>query len=236
VSEPDRADRRLHPRPWDHDYVLMRQTASALSALISRHVPAHRPLTVLDYGCGPMPYKPLFDLRGGRYLGADLADNTEADVFIDERGKLPLADGSVDVVISSSVLEHVLDVRDYLSECRRVLRPDGVLLLSTHGMWIYHPHPTDVRRWTRWGLRFEIEGCGFKALDTLACVGPLAYTTQLRLLLVKGLLLKLGAVGNFLSMPIAIFSQGLMWLEDRITPAAVLADNASAYVIAARKE
>jgi SAM-dependent methyltransferase len=183
-----------------------------------------------------MPYKPLFDLRGGRYLGADLADNTEADVFIDERGKLPLADGSVDVVISSSVLEHVLDVRDYLSECRRVLRPDGVLLLSTHGMWIYHPHPTDVRRWTRWGLQFEIEGCGFQSLDTVACVGPLAYTTQLRLLLVKGLLLKLGTVGKLLSMPIAMFSQGLMWAEDRITPAAVLADNASAYVIAARKK
>jgi hypothetical protein len=102
-------------------------------------------------------------------------------------------------------------------------------------MWIYHPHPTDVRRWTRWGLRFEIEQCGFTVVDALACVGPLAYTTQLRLLLVKGLLLKLGFMGRWLSVPLSLFCQGLMWLEDCITPSWVTENNASVYVMAARK-
>jgi SAM-dependent methyltransferase len=229
------AQRRLHPRPWDHDFILMRQIAAALRTLIARHVAVSGPLTVVDYGCGAMPYRPLFGARSTTYLGADLRANGHADVLIDENGRLPLADASADVVVSATVLEHVLDVKLYLAECRRVLRENGTLLLSTHGMWIYHPHPTDVRRWTRFGLQFEIEECGFRVMDVLACVGPLAYTTQLRLLLAKGLLLKLGPVGRVLSMPLSVVCQGLMWLGDRITPSSVTADNASVYVVAARR-
>ena len=41
----------------------------------------------------------------------------------------------------------------YLAECFRVLRPGGRLLLSTHGMFVYHPDPDDYWRWTCAGLR-----------------------------------------------------------------------------------
>jgi SAM-dependent methyltransferase len=212
----------------------MRQTAAALRRLIARHLKPSDELTVIDYGCGPMPYRPLFGAQV-RYLGADLPENKQADIFLDEAGAIPLADESCDVVLSSQVLEHVLDVKRYLLECRRVMRSEGILLLSTHGSWIYHPHPTDVRRWTRWGLKFDIEQCGFTVLDVIPCVGPLAYATQLQLLLVKGFLLKLGWLGRLLSLPLSVGCAAMMWLEDRITPAWVTADNASVYVVAARK-
>jgi SAM-dependent methyltransferase len=228
------AMRRLNARPWDHDFVVMRQMAAAYRALIARHLPPASELTVVDYGCGPMPYRPLFG-PGVRYLGADLPENKQADVPLDATGALPLADECSDVVVSSQVLEHVLDVKRYLGECRRVLRANGLLLLSTHGSWIYHPHPTDVRRWTRWGLQFEIEQCGFTVVEVVPCVGPLAYATQLQLLLLKGLLWKLGFVGRMLSFPVAAVCQALIWLEDLMTPAWVTADNASVYVVAARK-
>jgi SAM-dependent methyltransferase len=233
-SQSDESKRRLSPNVWDHDFIMMRQTAAAFRTLIARHLANSRNLTVVDYGCGPAPYRPLFGPET-RYLGADLPENKQADVVLDATGGLPLADESSDVVISSQVLEHVLDIKQYLGECRRVMRADGLLLLSTHGSWIYHPHPTDVRRWTRWGLKFDIEQCGFTVVDVISCVGPLAYATQLQLLLLKGLLLKLGSVGRLLSHPASIFCAALMWLEDRITPAWVTADNASVYVVAARK-
>ncbi len=38
---------------------------------------------------------------------------------------------SFDLVFSHSVIEHVASARDYLAECRRVLKPGGVLYLST---------------------------------------------------------------------------------------------------------
>jgi SAM-dependent methyltransferase len=45
--------------------------------------------------------------------------------------RLPFADGTFDVVFSHSVLEHVASAQGYLGECHRVLRPGGVLYLST---------------------------------------------------------------------------------------------------------
>lgn len=230
----DRA-RRLKPKVWDSDFTLMRCLATAYRSVIARHVGSSGDLTVVDYGCGPMPYRALLESATRKYIGADFPGNVEADVFVGDDGSLPLADASADVVVSSQVLEHVLDVDGYLRESRRVLRDDGILLLSTHGTWIYHPHPTDVRRWTRWGLKFDIEKSGFRVIETIACMGPLAYTGQVRLLLWVGLLNRLGAVGKIARVPLCLLYQGLMWLEDRITPAWVTAENAAVYVVAARK-
>jgi malonyl-CoA O-methyltransferase len=50
-----------------------------------------------------------------------------------EATQLPLADGSVDLVFSSLCLQWVPDLPAALSEFRRVLREDGLLLFSTFG-------------------------------------------------------------------------------------------------------
>jgi SAM-dependent methyltransferase len=213
----------------------MRQIASAFRALIGKHLKSARNLRFVDYGCGALPYRALFAAYSGQYLGADLPQNAQADIFLDACGNLPLADATMDVVVSSQVLEHVLDVERYLAESHRVLRDDGLLLLSTHGTWIYHPHPTDVRRWTGWGLRFDIERCGFTVAESLPCMGPLAYSTQLQLLLVKGLLVRLGFPGRCLAALLSVLGQALILLEDAMTPAWLKSDNACVYVLAARK-
>ena len=44
---------------------------------------------------------------------------------------LPLPDASVDVVIMSELIEHLVDTDAAAEEARRVLRPGGTLLLST---------------------------------------------------------------------------------------------------------
>ena len=48
-----------------------------------------------------------------------------------DEGGLPLADSSVDVVIMSELIEHLVDPDRTLDEAWRVLRPGGTLLLST---------------------------------------------------------------------------------------------------------
>jgi SAM-dependent methyltransferase len=93
---------------------------------------------------------------------------------------LDLADASVDGVTSFQVLEHVWDIDWYLRESYRILKPGGWLLLSTHGTWLFHPHPTDFRRWTRPGLEDEIKARGFTHVGTLPIAGPLAWTLMIR--------------------------------------------------------
>jgi SAM-dependent methyltransferase len=54
-----------------------------------------------------------------------------AKVRADVGWSLPLADGSVDVLLSLEVIEHLHDPDLLLDEARRVLRPGGALVLST---------------------------------------------------------------------------------------------------------
>ncbi|MCV7357334.1 class I SAM-dependent methyltransferase [Mycolicibacterium fluoranthenivorans] len=52
---------------------------------------------------------------------------------------LPLADASVDVVVNFQVIEHLWDQGQFVAECFRVLRPGGVLLMSTPNRITFSP-------------------------------------------------------------------------------------------------
>ncbi|HZT79661.1 MAG TPA: class I SAM-dependent methyltransferase [Gemmataceae bacterium] len=227
--------RRLRPRLWDYNYYVMSLIRRAVEGFVTAHVPPGSGARVVDLGCGDRPYEPLFAGRAAEYLGVDVGANPAADITLKPGEPVPLPDGAADVVISSQVLEHVVDVAAYLGECRRLLRPGGWLLLSTHGFWLYHPYPTDVRRWTCWGLRHEIEQHGFRVEVQRGCLGPLAYTTLLRLQLLRGLLYQAGRAAYPVIGACSAAAQLLMMLEDRITPRQVEQENAAVYVIAARR-
>ena len=51
---------------------------------------------------------------------------------------LPLPDASVDVVVSFETIEHLTPQREMLAEFRRVLRPDGVLAISSPNRPVYN--------------------------------------------------------------------------------------------------
>ena len=147
----------------------------------------------------------------------------------------PLEDGSADGVTSFQVLEHVWELDWYLGEAFRLLKPGGWLLLSTHGTWLYHPHPTDYRRWTRDGLVRELETRGFEVQKVLSVMGPLAWTTQFRLLGIREALARVPVLGPLALAPIAIVMNLRMAFEDWITPQAIRDTNASVYVTLARR-
>jgi len=118
-------------------------------------------MRVLDYGCADTPYRRFFQ-ADAEYLAADLPGNPQATLDIEPDGGVSVEDASVDVVLSTQVLEHVSDPQAYLAECTRVLRPGGQLLLSTHGIMVYHPDPDDYWRWTCAGLRRAVESAGLE--------------------------------------------------------------------------
>jgi SAM-dependent methyltransferase len=222
--------RRQNPRLVDTDWLLLKD----LRAAIASHAPAitRSGATALDFGCGSRPYQSIFAAAGARYLGADF--DQHGDVLIDRGGRLSAPDHSVDLVLSFQVLEHVRDLGTYFSEARRVLRPDGWLMLSTHGTWFYHPHPEDHRRWTRPGLIDEISGHGFEVIECVPIVGPLAWTTIIRLTCACYALRKIPFVGSAVAGLLAVVMNLRAWLEDVITPAWVKHDNACVYLVLAR--
>jgi SAM-dependent methyltransferase len=53
--------------------------------------------------------------------------------------ELPLPDGSVDVVVNFQVIEHLWDQARFIAECARVLRPSGLLMVSTPNRITFSP-------------------------------------------------------------------------------------------------
>ncbi len=106
---------------------------------------------LLDVGCGALPYAPLFAGRLAEYVGLDFVANPLAQLQGPAEA-LPLDDASFDIVLCTQVLEHCADPARVVSELRRVTRPGGRVLASTHGVQPYHPSPIDHWRWTHTGL------------------------------------------------------------------------------------
>jgi Methyltransferase domain len=223
--------RRLQPRLWDTDWLVLRGMHNAIADLAGRI--ASPGIVALDFGCGAKPYAQLFTERGATYIGADL--DAGHDIQIRASGTLAAPDRSADLVVSFQVLEHVRDIDTYLGEARRVLRDNGLLLLSTHGTWLYHPHPEDHRRWTRAGLIGDLDKRGFEVTDCIAVVGPLGWTTMVRLTCIAVALRKLPLVGKGLAGAIAVVMNLKAAAEDRITPTWVTKDNACVYVTLSRR-
>ena len=189
----------------------------------------------LDYGCGDIPYKSLFERHISEYIACDIGGNRHADVEIGLDSSIPMSNESVDVVLSIQVLEHVQDVQNYLKEANRILRPEGLMLLSTHGWWTHHPYPVDLRRWTFEGLAYELEKNGFRVIESAWVIGMLAYSCQLRLQCFKGILENRGKVAIFVLNIISTIYQILMFFADKITPQYIAQNNAAVYFVVASK-
>jgi ubiquinone/menaquinone biosynthesis C-methylase UbiE len=100
---------------------------------------------ILDNGCGPGGTALSLSEEGGVVVGLDLdarfrgaglrlaqEKNIAKAAFVQGDGsRLPFRDATFDLVLSHSVVEHVVDVDGYFRECARVLRPGGALYLST---------------------------------------------------------------------------------------------------------
>lgn len=104
-------------------------------------------LVALDVGSLDVngTYRPLVEGRGWRYVGLDLGLGLNVDVAV-EPFQYPFADGTFDVVLSGSTMEHVTAIWRWLPELTRVLRPGGVLVIITHTAWEEHRHPVDCWR------------------------------------------------------------------------------------------
>jgi SAM-dependent methyltransferase len=221
-------DLRGRQPPWHRLAYIVRKLPEAIATLIEElAVPAGG--RVLDYGCADLPYRGLFD-PAVEYVAADLPGNPLATVPIAGDGTLPeLADSSLDVVLSTQVLEHVADPHRYLSECARLLRPGGALLLSTHGLMVYHPDPVDYWRFTCEGLREAVRRAGLE-VERFEGIMGLAAT---------GFQLIQDAWYYRLPRPLrpllALLMQTLAALADRIEPRASRAMNSMVFALVARK-
>lgn len=119
-----------------------RPTIQRLVTYLGRLVDLERIRKILVVGCGPAPYtirilrelgfeafgvEPVVDFvkRAREYL------SDEQGVMVGAAESIPTPDASVDLVMCESVVEHIESCRLSFSEFYRVLRPGGLLWITT---------------------------------------------------------------------------------------------------------
>lgn len=128
---------------------------------------------VVDVGCGAQPLRPLLG-PSARYLGidttaarADFGYEIPDTVYFDGN-RWPVDSDSVDVVLCTETLEHVLDPPVLLAEAHRTLRPGGRLLLTVPFAARWHFVPHDYWRFTPSSLRHLLDTAGFSDIAVYA--------------------------------------------------------------------
>jgi SAM-dependent methyltransferase len=160
----------------------------ALARLRLNRPPAD--VRVLDWGCGKGHVSYLLRQAGFQVTACDVDAHADDSAFgqatpiiaeqaidvvpLADKVALPFADASFDVVLSVGVLEHVEDDAGSLRELRRVLKPDGLCLVTFLPYTLswtqrlahargdrYHSH-----LYSRAGVARLAAGAGFRVLRT----------------------------------------------------------------------
>lgn len=120
------------------------------------HVSGGDSLNVLDVGSYNVngTFRSLVENRGWRYTGVDTMAGPNVDVVTVNPFLFPFDDGTFDVVISGSTMEHVTAIWEWLPELVRVLRPGGFLAIHTHWKFPEHRYPVDCWRIMPDGMRY----------------------------------------------------------------------------------
>lgn len=146
---------------WGHGY----QQEIVFDFLYRAHLDAKNGV-VLDAGAGSQRYKEFF--KDSIYIAQEHpiagAQNHKIKVYdiLSDVKFIPLKDNSVDVVLSTSTLEHMEFPDLFFNEAYRVLKPGGKLYVNVP--FVYHEHeaPFDFQRPTQWGLLKLYKTSGFE--------------------------------------------------------------------------
>ncbi|MEO8814505.1 MAG: class I SAM-dependent methyltransferase [Mycobacterium sp.] len=105
-------------------------------------------LDVLEAGCGEGYGADLIARTARRVVALDYDDAAVTHVrtryprvqaIQGNLAELPLPSGSVDAVVNFQVIEHLWDQAQFITECARVLRPSGLLMISTPNRITFSP-------------------------------------------------------------------------------------------------
>lgn len=135
----------------------------------------------LDVGCGQRPYEQLF--KSSEYIGLEIDTvmnrlTKKADFYYDG-GRFPFVDKEYDSVVINQVFEHVFIPEKFLREVNRVLKVDGMCLLTVPFVWDEHEQPHDFARYTSFGIRTILENHGFAMMEQRKSVNDIRIVFQM---------------------------------------------------------
>jgi len=130
---------------------------------------------LLDIGCGSRPFGACFAGRVSHYWGTDLRASRHLrarrpDAYAPAQAQ-PIRSGSMDTVVSFSVVTYLPEPARLFEEAARVLKPGGVAFVEFAQMEPILDAPHDYYRFTPYGARYLFERAGFDVLEVIPLGG-----------------------------------------------------------------
>ncbi len=106
--------------------------------------------TVLDIGCGSGHGSNLLAGKFKKVFGVDVSAEAieyakknwqlnNIEFAVGSGTEIPFPGGQFDIVVAYEVFEHICDWQKFLSEIKRVLKPGGLVYISTPNKTLYSP-------------------------------------------------------------------------------------------------
>ncbi|MBB6235488.1 SAM-dependent methyltransferase [Pedobacter sp. AK013] len=134
---------------------------------------------LLDIGCGNKPYEKQLKDKITSYTGVDIIQSSDNKVdYLCQANAIPLKNSLYDTVISTQTIEHVEDHQGLVNEAFRLLKPNGIFILSGPMYWPLHEEPYDFFRFTKYGFQHILEKAGFEILELKSNGGKWAVAGQ----------------------------------------------------------
>jgi ubiquinone/menaquinone biosynthesis C-methylase UbiE len=166
---------------------------------------------ILDLGCGNGEYSLLMAMKKKNKITSldtnqELIDEIKKNIRIKKIKNITVVKGdaqellfekdSFDVVFCNTVLEHVPEPEKVIKESLRVLKKEGIFVVSIPFLQEVHGDPYDFQRYTPYGLKYQLEKQGFKQIKILCDYGSL---NTIEYLLLGSIVwrVRLGFLNNF---------------------------------------
>lgn len=119
----------------------------------------------IDLGAGNSPYKKY--IKEADYVAVDINGrclDIKANLVY-----LPLKNNIADVVLLNQVLEHIYDYKTVLKEIKRILKKDGILILSVPFIYNIHFEPFDFFRFSEYALKKLLKENDYEIIEFRYC-------------------------------------------------------------------
>lgn len=100
---------------------------------------------------------PQKNVASWEYLNIDQATSPD---YLCSCEKIPVEDGSFDMVLLTEVLEHLERPEVALKEAHRVLKRNGQIIATMPFLYPIHSDPCDYQRWTPMKIELEFKKAG----------------------------------------------------------------------------
>jgi SAM-dependent methyltransferase len=156
---------KLIKNGWTYDNISkMDSLRNNINNLLDFYINKFAKGFVLEVGSGGSYLKDRYYGSIENWITSDYDIRAKVDIRCDGQS-LPFTNNLFDTIICIDVIEHVPNPQQMIAELVRVLKPGGVLILSTPFFFYLHESPNDYTRFSKFGLINLIQNNKMSVID-----------------------------------------------------------------------